>query len=226
MRQSHPVHKLNISSDIIDCLLEEFDGVINSKRLRSRIGKISELIDVLWKRNSFSSDQHVSNTIFKYVRTDEQRDVIRNYISILNSNGNVDHSGNVYAKIRQESIRHSTLLPTVTSPNIPGASSGTNLRNSSQNTGDSKRRHETFRIVCDNIDNWRDFGRCFDIKDVELNHIGQDQELRNDIKLITNRILERMEEKHNDQFYAKLCDALVEARRKDIIRDLKKFKLI
>lgn len=64
------------------------------------------------------------------------------------------------------------------------------------------------------------------MKDTELNHIGQDQDLRNDVKLITNRILERMEEKHRDQFYKKLYDVLVEARRKDIIRDLKKFKLI
>lgn len=64
------------------------------------------------------------------------------------------------------------------------------------------------------------------MKDVELNHIGQDQQLCNDIKLITNRILERMEEKHQDQFYRKLYDALVEARRKDIVRDLKKLKLI
>lgn len=64
------------------------------------------------------------------------------------------------------------------------------------------------------------------MKDVELNHIGQDQQLCNDIKLITNRILERMEDKHKDQFSRKLYDALVEARRKDIIRDLKKLKLI
>lgn len=96
MRQSHPVHQLNVSSDLVDCLLEEFDGVINSKRLRSRIGKISELIDVLWKRNSLYNNQHISNTIYKYLRSDEQRDIIGNYISILNSNGNVDHSENIY----------------------------------------------------------------------------------------------------------------------------------
>lgn len=100
------------------------------------------------------------------------------------------------------------------------------MRSTGYASGDSKRRHDTFRIICENIDNWRDFGRCFDIKDVELNHIGQDQDLRNDIKLITNRILEQMKEKHGDRFYTKLYDVLVEARRKDIIRELKKFKLI
>lgn len=96
MRNSHPIHKINISSDILDCLLEEFDGFINSKRLRSRISKISELIDVLCKRNIFTSDQCVSSTIFKYIPTVDQRDIIRNYIDVLSSNGNVENSGNVY----------------------------------------------------------------------------------------------------------------------------------
>lgn len=100
------------------------------------------------------------------------------------------------------------------------------MGNSQQSTGDSKKRHDVFRIVCENIDNWRDFGRCFDMKDVELNRLGQDQDLRNDIKLITNRILEQMETKHSNLFYQKLYDVLVEARRKDIIRELKKLKLI
>lgn len=101
MRQSHPVHQLNVSSDVVDCLLDEFDGVINSKRLRSRIGKISELIDVLWKRNSFSNNQHISNTIYKYLRSDEHRDIVGNYISILNSNESVDHLENVYGLYTQ-----------------------------------------------------------------------------------------------------------------------------
>lgn len=134
------------------------------------------------------------------------------------------------AKIRQESLNQSTQSVS-SSPNLPSSSTQAtsiqaNLRSSGYASGDSKRRHNTFRIICENIDNWRDFGRCFDMKDVELNHIGQDQELRNDIKLITNLILERMEEKHGEQFYTKLYDVLVEARRKDIIRELKKFKLI
>lgn len=96
MRNSHPIHKINLSSDILDCLLEEFDGFINSKRLRSRISKISELIDILCKRNIFSSNQCVSSTIFKYISTGDQRDIIRNYIEILSSNENVENSGNVY----------------------------------------------------------------------------------------------------------------------------------
>lgn len=93
---SHPVHSLNISADIIDCLLEEFDSIINSKRLRSRINKIVEVIDILWKRNIFYIDQNVSNTIFKYVSTAEKRDIIQNYINTLTQNGNVDGSVNVY----------------------------------------------------------------------------------------------------------------------------------
>lgn len=96
MRYSHPVHNINISSDLLDCLVEEFEELINSKRLRSQISKISELIDVLWKRNIFHSDKSASNTLLKYISNDSQREVVRNYIGVLNLSGNADGSGNVY----------------------------------------------------------------------------------------------------------------------------------
>lgn len=99
---------------------------------------------------------------------------------------------------------------------------GNGIRHDEEGPG----RHKLFRFLCDNIDNWRDFGRCFEMKDVDLSRIGQDPELHNDQKLIIHRILERSVETFNDQFESKLCEALAEARRKDLLRELKKFKLI
>lgn len=116
------------------------------------------------------------------------------------------------------------------SPSLTVPSS--NHPNNSNPTGNSisneplVKRHKIFQLICDNIVCWRDLGRCFDIKDVDLCHIAQAQELHNDVKLIVNRILERMEQKYGHQFYKKLYDALNEADRKDIIRDLKKENLI
>lgn len=93
-----------------------------------------------------------------------------------------------------------------------------------QNCETSRKRHELFNFICNNIDNWRDLGRCLDMNDVELNRI--DRELRNDVKLITNRILEQTENRFGEQFPKMLSEALDEARRKDIHRELKKLKLI
>lgn len=91
---------------------------------------------------------------------------------------------------------------------------------------EERRQHEIFNVLCDNIENWRDLGRCLEFKDVELNRIGTDQDLRNDIKLITFRILEQAEKKFGNQFQQKLRLALNDARRKDILRMLKNMNLI
>lgn len=86
--------------------------------------------------------------------------------------------------------------------------------------------HEIFKIVCDYIEDWRDFGRCLDITEGDLKRIGFDQSLHNNIKLMTNRILEQAYEQFGNEFIEKLCAALIEARRKDILRKLKDLKLI
>lgn len=90
-----------------------------------------------------------------------------------------------------------------------------------QNFRSDNKRQEIFRLLCNKIDNWRDFGRCLGMTDVELSRISQDQTLRNDIKLFIQRVLERMEEVHGSQFYEKLHNALIEARRKDVARSIK-----
>lgn len=96
MANSHPIHSLQVPIDILDCLLNEFDEVINSKRLRSRIRHISELIDVLWKRLIFSTDESALVTICKNLSNSEQRAITRSYANSLMQNGNPNNFQNVY----------------------------------------------------------------------------------------------------------------------------------
>lgn len=96
MRRSHPIHSISISSNILDCLLEEFDEIINSKRLRSRISQVSELVDILWKRNTLQTDQNALVTICKYLVNSEQRQHTRSYIDSLNQTADLDNTANVY----------------------------------------------------------------------------------------------------------------------------------
>lgn len=96
MNESHRIQTLQISTDILDCLLEEFSDVINSKRLRSRISQVKDLIDALWKRNAFYLDQNAIVTICKYLLNSEQRDITRSYVNSLGQNQTVDNIENVY----------------------------------------------------------------------------------------------------------------------------------
>lgn len=103
------------------------------------------------------------------------------------------------------------------------------MKNSHKKSDESARpgeHHKIFQIVCDYIEDWRDFGRCLDITDSDLNRIGFDQSLHNNIKLMTNRILEQAQQQFGDGFIEKLCTALEDARRKDILRKLKHLNLM
>lgn len=86
--------------------------------------------------------------------------------------------------------------------------------------------HEIFKIVCDYIEDWRDFGRCLNITERDLKEIGFDQSLQNNIKLMTNRLLEQALQQFGNGFIEALCAALIEARRRDILRKLRDLKLI
>lgn len=95
MPNQHPIHNINISLDVTDCLLDECEEFINSKRLSSRISKIDELIHVLWIRNIFNTDKHLFSTIFKHLPISQQS-IIRDYIVTLNPSEIVHNSGNIY----------------------------------------------------------------------------------------------------------------------------------
>lgn len=89
---------------------------------------------------------------------------------------------------------------------------------------DEIQRNKIFGIVCDDIDDWRDLGRCFGIRDTALNWIASDRNLQP--KLLTNRVLEQAEEKYGCAFKEQLCAALKDAGRNDILRKLNKLNLI
>lgn len=93
-------------------------------------------------------------------------------------------------------------------------------RGANQTNISANKRQEIFNFVCDNICNWRDLGRCLGTSDAELNRISQDLRLSNDIKLFTYRILERAETAFGNQFYENVRNALINARRKDLAREM------
>lgn len=99
MQYDHPINKIQIPLDAINDLLDEFDGSINSKRIKSQITTISELIRVLWNRNLFYSDAHTRKHISKYIACDKQRDIIHEYITSLITNEPFNGPQNVYGNI-------------------------------------------------------------------------------------------------------------------------------
>lgn len=101
MLDDHPINNLQISLNVLDCLLAEFEDSISSKRLKSQITTIGDLIRVLWNRNLFYSDANTKNHIFKYITCSKQKDIIQQYIQSLIAND--DFNGppqNVYGNLR------------------------------------------------------------------------------------------------------------------------------
>lgn len=99
MPDDHPINNLQISFDTIDCLLAEFEDSINSKRLKSQITTVGELIRVLCNRNLFYSDENTKNNIFKYITCNNQKDIIQQYIASLTATDDFNGPQNVYGKI-------------------------------------------------------------------------------------------------------------------------------
>lgn len=89
-----------VSTHLMNCLLDEFNEKINSKRVKSRITTIEDLIQVLWNRNSLQGDD-----VLKYVCNNEQRDIVCSYINSLCYSENVDGSGNRYGILHFEIAR-------------------------------------------------------------------------------------------------------------------------
>lgn len=99
MRDDHPINNLQVSLNVIDCLIAEFEDSINSKRLKSQITTIGELIRALWNRNLFYSDENTKDQIFKYITCNKQKDIIREYITSLVATGDFNGPQNVYGNI-------------------------------------------------------------------------------------------------------------------------------
>lgn len=88
MCQAHPIHNLLITSGTLTNLIDEFDYLINSKRLRSRIHRLSELIDILWKRNLFQNNGNGIIAIFvSHFSSLEQQNILKDYIECLKNRG-------------------------------------------------------------------------------------------------------------------------------------------
>lgn len=84
-----------ISPDLLKSFLDEFDDGINSKRLKSRITTIEDLIQILSNRNLLHSDQSIMK-ITKYFSNNEQRKIVREYIHSLYCSVPVGNPRNIY----------------------------------------------------------------------------------------------------------------------------------
>lgn len=87
----------SMRSDQIVNMLQDFDKIINSKRLRSQITKASEWLTILGKRNIFSTENSL-NSIQRYFPAAE-RDLVREFANNFNRNQNNDDLENVYGNI-------------------------------------------------------------------------------------------------------------------------------
>lgn len=230
IKDAHAIRTIHISTEILIRLVDEFVECINSKRIQSRIVTIEDLIKILWKRDILYSDHNI-RSIVKYFPNSDHRDIIKSFITYLNGSDILGNSGNNYGIVHRFAIVMDLILMICFIAIIIAKIRHQNVNSSpSQAVGQSSNeliriRHDIFNILCDNIDNWRDLGRCLEFSDVELNRIGSDHELRNDIKLITYRILEQAEKRFGNHFHQKLCLAL-KGRREDILRILRNMKLI
>lgn len=74
-----------------------------------------------------------------------------------------------------------------------------------------------FKHIAKEMDAWRDFARELDITEAKIMEL---EESRLDIATITHRILALAEQIHGDQLHARIREALVEIKRKDIVRQL------
>lgn len=85
-----------ISTKPLDCLLEEFGEHVNSKRIRSRINTISDLMNVLYKRNVFYTEKNALKTISKYITSEEQQNELYCHLNSSCHIENDQNSGNIY----------------------------------------------------------------------------------------------------------------------------------
>lgn len=97
----HPIHKLQIPSHILHDLIDEFDVEINSKRLKSKINKVSDLIDILWKRNLFQTNTNETlSVIFNKISHDSYQETIKSYLHVLShENQMINGIENVYGML-------------------------------------------------------------------------------------------------------------------------------
>lgn len=101
MFHPHPIHKLQIPSHILHDLIDEFDVEINSKRLKSKINKISDLIDILWKRNLFqTNNSETLSVILNRISHNSHQETIKSYLSFLShENRMINGTENVYGML-------------------------------------------------------------------------------------------------------------------------------
>lgn len=78
----HPIYQLEISSDFLNELKEDFRNAIKSRRKESCINHISELINILWKRDVIRKQTCHSILLYRF-KNEAERQILQNYIDHL-----------------------------------------------------------------------------------------------------------------------------------------------
>lgn len=100
MMGSHPLHSLQIPTEILNNFIIDFQRDINSNRIKSRISSIGDLIDVLWKRNMFRKNNYDSALceMLNYFVRLEDKEKIRQYVNDLDNDDDFTKNENQYGK--------------------------------------------------------------------------------------------------------------------------------
>lgn len=77
--------------------------------------------------------------------------------------------------------------------------------------------HLMFKIIANEIEDWRDFARELDITESQIVEF---EEMRLNISTIVHRILENAKQNYGLDINCKIKSALIEVKRKDIVRKL------
>lgn len=86
MLQPHPIHSIQISQENLYNLKYDFRSVINSVRRLALIESITDLIDILWKRDEIGTHNIESLFLDSFcIFNDNEKHIIRDYVSQFDS---------------------------------------------------------------------------------------------------------------------------------------------
>lgn len=93
----HLIYQLEISSDFLNELKEDFRNAIKSRRRESCINHISELINILWKRDIIRKQTCQSILLYKF-KNETVRQILQNYIDHLDHFDSYNYDENCTSK--------------------------------------------------------------------------------------------------------------------------------
>lgn len=250
--QIHPIYQLEISSDFLNELKEDFRTAIKSRRRESTINHISELINILWKRNIIRRQTCQSILLHRF-KSEAERAILQNYIDRLdyfdryefdeNFNGKIIvfvnllnrflfplsfmfeyffHTDNNQTPLKQ---CHQKIQETTTSIPKQHSKAKTEATKYQQSNESLKQFQQQKAKIYNHIANEMEWQWKDLGRELELSEstlVNFESKFNKDIKSITHQILLNAEEKFQDEIVVRLCEALKNARRGDLAKFVKR----